>query len=205
MARATFWNLIAKRYARSPVADQPSYERKLAQTAARLTPQSRLLEVGCGTGTTALWHAPSVSHVDAVDFSEAMIAIARQKAAAAGATNVRFEVSALEDLPPHGAYDAVLAMSLLHLLRDPAEALARLATQLRPGGFLFTSTACLGDMGGLVPRLVPLLGLTGLLPRVTPLTAEALLAMHEAAGLRVRDHWRPGPDRAVFVEAQRPE
>ena len=204
MSQAAIWNRFAKGYARRPVADPESYERKLAMTAARLTPTMRLLEVGCGTGTTALKHSGRVAHIDATDLSPKMMEIAREKATLAGVTNVDFRVGAVDDLPSTGTYDAVLAMSILHLVPDPPAAVARLADQLTPGGFLFSSTVCIGDMAGFLSRLLPLIGATRLLPKVSPLKKTDLVRFHEAAGLTILDEFRPAPDKAVFFVAQKP-
>ena len=203
MSQAAIWNRFAKGYAKRAISDPESYNRKLEQTAQRLTPSSRLLEIACGTGTTALWHAPKVAHVRASDFSDEMIAIARRKAGDAGVSNVEFVVEAIDEMPPpETPYDVALAMSILHLLPDPTETLRRLSDCLRPGGFVFSSTVCLRDMGGIVPRIIPWLGWTRLLPRLNPMTAAQVIAAHEAAGLRIIDHWRAGPGSALFIEAQ---
>ena len=82
-----FWNLFARRYARSPVSDEAAYQTKLAKTQEYFSPEMTVLEFGCGTGSTAIVHAPHVARLDAIDFSENMIAIARDKAAAAGRAN----------------------------------------------------------------------------------------------------------------------
>jgi len=79
-----FWNSIAEKYAKSPVSDQASYEKKLAVTRDYMTPDMEVLEIGCGTGTTAIHHAPAVKHIRATDITPAMLDIARGKAAAAG-------------------------------------------------------------------------------------------------------------------------
>jgi len=132
-----FWNRIARRYARSPIADEASYERKLAMTREFLGPDVEAFEFGCGTGSTAIAHAPHVRHLRAVDFSEKMIEIARGRAAEAGADNVTFEVGDIEALDVAEAhYDVVLALSVLHLLDDRDAALTRAATWLKPGGVL---------------------------------------------------------------------
>ncbi len=204
MARATFWNMIAKKYARDPVADQPSYEKKLAMTQAHLTPEMRLLEVGCGTGTTALYHAPKVAHIDATDFSSAMIAIARGKAKDQGITNVDFRITSLGDLPEAGSYDMALALSFLHLIDDPEAGLQKLSAQVKPGGYVVSSTVCMGDMAGLLPKIVPWIGKTGLLPKVVPITRDRLLAAHRSAGLEVVEEFRPRPDASVFLITQKP-
>ena len=48
-----FWDKTAERYAKSPVSDEATYQRKLAETQSYFTPGMRVLEFGCGTGTTA--------------------------------------------------------------------------------------------------------------------------------------------------------
>ena len=132
-----------------------------------------------------------------------MIGIARDKAAKAQGPVPEFEVVTLEDLPPPDRpFDAVLAMSLLHLVADLDGVLALLRRQVREGGYLVTSTVCIGDGGGLIVRLLPLIGATGLLPKVLPLKADALLAAMERAGFEVEHHWRPKPDASVFAIAR---
>lgn len=69
-----FWDKTAERYARSPLADEATYRKKLAETQIFFSPDMRIVEFGCGTGTTAVHHAPHVQHIDALDISEFMIA-----------------------------------------------------------------------------------------------------------------------------------
>ena len=64
-----FWDRIAKRYSKKPVPSQEIYEEKLKKTQAVFTPEMKVLEVGCGTGTTSLIHAPFVKNIIATDFS----------------------------------------------------------------------------------------------------------------------------------------
>lgn len=201
-----FWNLIARRYARSDIADPATYETKLAMTQGHLNPDMRLLEIGCGTGSTALRHAPKVASILALDFSAKMIEIAKEKARTAAVANVEFRTATLDALPvpaPADAFDAGLALSFLHLVPDPTAALRQLAAQIRPGGLLFTSTACVGDMKGLVPYLLPLMRLTVVMPSVTRVTESSLRAAHTDAGFEVMDKFRPAPDAAVFLIAKR--
>lgn len=56
----------------------------------------RALELGCGTGTNAIWLARQGFDVTALDLSAAAIEQAKSKAASAGVT-VRWVVSAVED------------------------------------------------------------------------------------------------------------
>ena len=62
-----YWDKTAEKYALSPVSDEQTYQRKLAETQACLQPHSQVMEFGCGTGSTAIHHAPHVKHIDAID------------------------------------------------------------------------------------------------------------------------------------------
>ncbi len=62
---AKFWDKIAERYAKSSIADEATYQKKLQITREYLNPDSEELEIGCGTGSTAILHAPYVKHIHA--------------------------------------------------------------------------------------------------------------------------------------------
>src|SRR6188768_2480172 len=92
-----FWDRRAASYAKKPVPDEDAYARTLERVRAYLSPSASVLELGCGTGTTALALAPSARDILATDYSAEMIGIATAKAGAAGVTNVRFRQSTPED------------------------------------------------------------------------------------------------------------
>ena len=116
---ATFWDRIAERYSKRPISDEASYRRKLEITQSHLRPDMQVLEFGCGTGGTALIHAAYVEHIRVIDISSRMIEIARVKAVTQNVSNVSFEHLTLEDLGvEEGSFDAILGMSILHLLDD---------------------------------------------------------------------------------------
>ena len=50
---AAFWNKLAEKYARQPVANPAAFERKIAATQSLMTPDDVVLDVGCGTGSLA--------------------------------------------------------------------------------------------------------------------------------------------------------
>lgn len=121
-----FWDKIAERYAKQPVADRDSYERKLRVTRDYLGPDMSVLEFGCGTGSTALSHAPYANHIRAIDISSKIIEIARGKAESSNVPNVAFERSPIEELTvPDRTFDAVLGLSILHLLENKEDAIAK--------------------------------------------------------------------------------
>jgi hypothetical protein len=52
---------IAEKYAARPVADDAAYQRKLEITRGYFRPSTRVFAFGCGTGSTAIAHAPHVA------------------------------------------------------------------------------------------------------------------------------------------------
>ena len=75
---AAFWNRAARAYSRSAIKDPAGYERTLSSTLDLLSAGDRVLELGCGTGQTALRLAPSIGHITGTDVSHEMIAIAEE-------------------------------------------------------------------------------------------------------------------------------
>lgn len=199
-----FWNRRAAKYAAQPIADQAAYEEKLARTRKLLTPDMDMLEFGCGTGSTALIHAPNVRSVLAIDYSEEMIGIARGKAEKAGISNVEFKTDAIETLAADDAgFDIVLGMSILHLVDDRQQVINKVHELLRPGGYFVSSTACIGTMPAILRWILPLGGKLGLIPKVAIFSDDALVSDLEAAGFVIKDRWLPKQGAAVFVVAQK--
>ncbi len=180
-----FWDAIAPKYAANPVKDPGAYELTLDRTRSYLRSTDRVLEVGCGTGTTGLKLAPSVAHITATDFSPGMIDIARSKAKAAGTENVTFDVAAAGAPGPAETYDAVIGFNLLHLVRDLPGTIAALSTQLRPGGYLITKSACLGGMYGPLVLMIYGMRALGRAPYVNVFSPRKLEAEIAAQGFEI--------------------
>ena len=48
-----FWDGVADKYAKTPIPDEADYAYTLERVRAHLKPGDRVLEIGCGTGSTA--------------------------------------------------------------------------------------------------------------------------------------------------------
>ena len=48
---ATFWNKLAEKYSRQPVANPEAFDRKIEITTSLMTQKSVVLDIGCGTGS----------------------------------------------------------------------------------------------------------------------------------------------------------
>lgn len=206
-APSTFWDKMADRYAAQPVADENAYQVKLAATRRHLRPDMELFEFGCGTGSTALVHAPHVKHIRAIDFSPRMVEIARGKAEKAGVSNVTFEVGSIESVVlPAESLDIVLGMSILHLLKDKRVAIAKAFSALKPGGLFISSTACISEATPALGLVAPLLNRInfGLLPHLDAMTGDQLVAAIESAGFAIEHRWQPSRKAALFLIARKP-
>ena len=200
-----FWDRWARRYAAMPVADPGSYEIKLAMTREHLTPQSQVFEFGCGTGSTAIAHAPYAGRILGLDVSARMVEIARSKAQAAGVRNVTFDQGDILTWPMEAAsWDVVMGHSILHLLDARREVIDRAFRMLKPGGLFVSSTTCIGDMARPMGWIVAMGRSVGLLPSVNVFSPATLEAEITEAGFALETVWQPrGRAKAVFILARK--
>ncbi len=124
-------------------ADPQKVERAQAVAAAiraRL-PRGRALrglEYGAGTGLLGLALADAFAHLTLADVSDGMLAVAREKIAAAGLAHVEARrLDLLADPLPKERWDVVFSLMALHHIPDTAAILRRWQAALTPGGMLF--------------------------------------------------------------------
>jgi len=203
---ANFWDKIANRYSKRPVADEASYQEKLRVTRTYFRPDMEVLEFGCGTGSTAINHSPYVGHIHAIDISSKMIEIAQEKAGGGNVSNVTFEQSTIEGVSvPDQSLDAVLGLSILHLLENKEGAIEKVHRMLKSGGVFVTSTTCLGDSLKFFKLIAPVGKLFGLMPLLKVFTTGELVTSLTDAGFEIDHQWQPGKGKAVFIVAKKAE
>jgi ubiquinone/menaquinone biosynthesis C-methylase UbiE len=98
-----------------------------------------LLDAGCGGGRYAIPAAKAgASQILGLDFSETMLALAREKAAAEGVGSVcRFEIGDLLTHPlPEKGFDYAIAIGFFDYMKDPGAALAALVRATRQRVFV---------------------------------------------------------------------
>lgn len=204
---ARFWDRTSGKYARGPIADQAGYERTLERTRALLRPSDRVLELGCGTGTTALLLAGHVQDYLATDISAGMIAIANEKRLAAPHPAPVFRTMTAEDIGPDaGAFDAVLGFNYLHLVRDLPGTLRHIHALLAADGLLISKTPCVGDMNPLIRLVLPAMRAIGQAPYAGVFRAAELSREIAAAGFDVlarENHATKGNDNRPYIVARK--
>lgn len=175
-----FWSKISRKYAASPIRDMDGYLMTLERTKSHLKSEDKVLEIGCGTGSTALLIAPHVAHITATDLSLGMIEIANEKLVRESVGNVTFKVAeVLDHSSDDASYDAVLAHNLLHLLPALDSALEYISSLIKPGGLFISKTVCAPEHGGFKYAMIskvaiPFMQAIGKAPFVDFITAETL-------------------------------
>ncbi|MEM6482553.1 MAG: class I SAM-dependent methyltransferase [Pseudomonadota bacterium] len=168
-SNADFWDKAAPGYAAKPISDTQAYDLTLERIRAHLTCEARVLELGCGTGGTALKLSDAAGDIYATDVSKGMIAEALKRPQV---PNVSFGVGDVFNpaLEP-GQFDVVIALNLYHLVPDGAAYLKRVRDLLAPGGLYISKSPCLAerDLGikfGLLKVAIPVMQWIGKAPFV---------------------------------------
>ncbi len=205
-----FWDKLAEKYAKSSIADMDAYTYTLDRTRSYLSPKDNVLEVGCGTGSTALLMAGDVKQITASDLSGNMTRIGSQKARNQGISNVKFVTADLFDnVLERDPYDVVLALNLLHLLEDTPAAIRRINDLLKPGGIFISKTVCLLGSGmpfkiRLMKTILPLMQLIGKAPYVNFMEITELEETVSSGGFKIIETGNyPASPPSRYIVAQK--
>jgi SAM-dependent methyltransferase len=130
-AQAADWDQI-----RSLHVPEEQVETAIRQIVGS-SPIQSILDLGTGTGRMLELLAPLAVRAVGVDFSPAMLNVARAVIERSGLRNVQLRQGDLYALPVEAdSYSLVVLHQVLHYLDDPARALREAARALHPGGRL---------------------------------------------------------------------
>lgn len=188
---ADFWDKMAETYAAAPVKNVEGYEDTISRVRNYLRPGSSVLEVRCGTGSTALKLADlAVSYV-ATDYSAGLISICRQRQSEGEEGKFKHvdfqfaDIRSLDTSKTQYQYDAVVVMNTLHLLPEPQSAVDILRKVLKPGGLFVSKTHALGNGNFLMKLVVPVVQFFGKAPHISYMTRDEISKIHTDAGLQI--------------------
>ena len=144
-----FWNKLSKSYDKQ--AKDKTYKQILESVRKYIKKTDFVLDFACATGLYSLELADNVKEIHAFDISSKMIDIAIRKARISKIDNIHFSQTTLfDDKHRIKSYDTVLALNILLYFKNIEKVTERISDLLKPGGFIITSTACLGEKRTLI-------------------------------------------------------
>ncbi len=141
-AEATY-NAAADHFDDGPLAFWDRYGRGTIERLS-LRPGSSVLDVGCGSGASAIPAAVAVGpfgRVVGIDLAQRLLDIARAKSAAQKLSNIDFQRADMTALDyPDGSFDAVVCVFAVFFVTDMVTQVRELWRLVRPGGKLAITT-----------------------------------------------------------------
>ena len=132
-----YFDRWSKNYDDGRISRWFQYTQGLTIRLLDLKPDSKVLDVGCGTGHAVLHVASIVSTGKAcgIDVSPGMVAKASSKVPQELKGIAEFVQASSEDIPyPNAYFDYVLCTNSFHHYPDPLQALSEMGRVLKPGG-----------------------------------------------------------------------
>ncbi len=134
--KATCWDTDPKKIERAEGVAAAIREQVL------LTPATRVLEYGCGTGLLGFSLRSAVGELVLADSSEGMLQVVEQKIAGGGFDQVRtLHLDLCADPVPNEYFDLICSLMTLHHVRDYQGLLSSFYQLLNPAGHL-----CIADL-----------------------------------------------------------
>ena len=137
------YNAAAGFFDASPLSFWDHFGRRTIELAA-LPSGSRVLDVCCGTGASALPAAEAVGptgKVIGVDLATGLLELARAKADQRGLSNIEFEIGDMLSMRfAVASFDAVVCVFGIFFVPDMGRAVSELWSRVRPSGKLAVTT-----------------------------------------------------------------
>lgn len=106
------------------------------RTVLSQIPFDAVLEIGCGTGKNTEWFATKAAHITAVDLSEEMLTIAKQKVRSESIVLRQADITQLWTFAD-GNYDLISFSLVLEHIENLSHVFKEAATYLKAGGYLY--------------------------------------------------------------------
>lgn len=154
LAKARPWDRVVRKCAAGPFVDPSAHEETLRRAKVLLSPEHTMLEVGCGTGTTALQLAGFAHQLPVAGVLPRLIFMARDKLAGHAREQRRFGLADAASLLARGEqHEAVQAHAVQHHFAGLDRGFDAATLSLKSEGSFVSGTACLTGVNPITPRM----------------------------------------------------
>jgi ubiquinone/menaquinone biosynthesis C-methylase UbiE len=195
---------MSQRIDRPSDAHEKAQRRAITVIQKYLQPGDVVLDYGCGTGRISYAVADRVNKIHGIDFSANMIEKAKRKAEKPERTNIEFSQATIFDPKlKKASFDIILAVGILHLLKNPRKEIQRINDLLKPGGLFLSFTPCMEENHPTIRRISGIafwLGRIGISPVIRFFRLSELEALIADGKFRIED-----TEKISFAEGRDPE
>lgn len=150
----------------------------------QLSPGQRLLDIGCGSGQSAIPAARQGHQVVGIDIAENLVEVANERSRLEG-LNAQFDVGDAEALPyEDNSFDAVITMIGAMFAPQPDKVANELARVIHPGGKLYMANWTPESMPGQMFKCV-----AGVMPPPPGFIPPTLWGNEETVQQRLSNHF----------------
>lgn len=128
----------ARRLSPAAAAESALFEKNYLPLISR---DHRVLEIGAGTGIYTIPLARRCREITAIELSQNMVTVLKNKASREGLSNIIFMNRDISDITPADQYDSVCAFSSFEYITDLGNLIRNLSMSIRPGGIIYFTTA----------------------------------------------------------------
>jgi ubiquinone/menaquinone biosynthesis C-methylase UbiE len=140
------WQKSAKYYDKQVKVYDNAYKLTIQNTLKFINQEYSVLDFACGTGIVSIEIAKEAKKVVAVDISDKMIDVAKNKLYQKKLDNLEFKVVDGYNLDyPNNSFNVVLLYNVLHVVQEPQTVLREIKRLLKPDGILLTATDCYAE------------------------------------------------------------
>ena len=128
---------VAYRY---DTPDKLERSKKIIEKLLEVLPVDKnwnVLDIGIGTGNTAVYLSPYVNQIIGTDLSEGMLSVLKEKTKKIGIKNIKtYKKDILKEDIPEKDFDLIFNAMTMHHIDNPEEAIKRFKDFLKEGGYI---------------------------------------------------------------------
>ena len=205
-----FWDRLSRDFNKESDQFDQKFIGKMKNIKNYLKASDTVLDYGCATGRIALELADKVKAVQGIDISSKMITSARNKIETGKINNVSFAHAQIFDksIKPD-SFDVILALNIIHLVKEPEIVIERFNKLLKPDGLLICETPCLGEyktfLSSIASSLLFITVKMGMLPFISFFKIRELEAIVTNSGFKITntDRLQDKASTSYFIIAKK--